>query len=456
MVRAHTWLALLAALAGLVAPARGYHDFSDLLPGDYCSQRGCCDNRLDSCSVPIVGTLCYCDDFCNATSDDCCPDYLSHCRGISVSQPLQRGCYLNNQYYPHGSLIKINCNECKCQASGALPEFLCERHACLVEPDTLVSVNSQQRRLGWSAANHTAFWGRRLDEGISLRLGTLFPHNSVRMMNPVRRMFDASRLPRSFDARSQWRGQLQGVSDQGWCGASWALSMADVVSDRFAIMSEGKELVRLSAQQLLSCSRGQRGCEGGYLDRAWMFLWKYGLVNEECYPYGARGSNLGNCRLPKKVDLHSSCRHAGPRGPHVPERRTPYHTGPAYRISGEKDIMHEIMVSGPVQATMKVYQDFFSYRAGVYQNSHVDDGQRTGYHSVRILGWGEETLDSGELVKYWLAANSWGPLWGEGGYFRIRRGNNECEVEDFVLAAWAHTYDSLQGLYHPRQGNRLY
>ncbi len=34
----------------------------------------------------FIGTLCYCDTFCNRTSNsDCCPDYFTHCEG------LQRG-----------------------------------------------------------------------------------------------------------------------------------------------------------------------------------------------------------------------------------------------------------------------------------------------------------------------------------------------------------------------------
>jgi len=42
-------------------------------------------------------------------------------------------------------------------------------------------------------------------------------------------------------------------------------------------------------------------------------------------------------------------------------------------------------------------------------------------------------------VLFQLGVNSWGEEWGEGGMFRIKRGTNECEVEHFVLAAWAQT-----------------
>lgn len=96
-------------------------------------------------------------------------------------------------------------------------------------------------------------------------------------MNPLRRALDPANLPRSFDARSEWPGMLSGVQDQGWCAASWALSTAAVASDRYAIMSMGRETPHLAAQHLLDCNnRKQHGCSGGHLDRAWYFTRKFG------------------------------------------------------------------------------------------------------------------------------------------------------------------------------------
>lgn len=52
-------------------------------------------------------------------------------------------------------------------------------------------------------------------------------------------------------------------------------------------------------------------------------------------------------------------------------------------------------------AVMKVSRDFFVYKSGVYKCSNVAAGSRTGYHSVRIVGWGEE-YQNGRIVKYWV------------------------------------------------------
>ena len=44
-----------------------------------------------------------------------------------------------------------------------------------------------------------------------------------------------------------------------------------------------------------------------------------------------------------------------------------------------------------------------------------------------IVGYGIE-----KGMKYWLVKNSWGDNWAEGGFFKIRRGTNECGIEKKV------------------------
>lgn len=53
-------------------------------------------------------------------------------------------------------------------------------------------------------------------------------------------------------------------------------------------------------------------------------------------------------------------------------------------------------------ATIKVYHDFFTYSGGIYRHTDLSLSQRTGYHSVRIVGWGEEVTYRG-VEKYWVS-----------------------------------------------------
>lgn len=50
-----------------------------------------------------------------------------------------------------------------------------------------------------------------------------------------------------------------------------------------------------------------------------------------------------------------------------------------------------------IAAMMKVRQDFFYYERGVYSSTGLTDSRDVGYHSVRIIGWGQ---DYGK--KFWV------------------------------------------------------
>ena len=51
-----------------------------------------------------------------------------------------------------------------------------------------------------------------------------------------------------------------------------------------------------------------------------------------------------------------------------------------------------------------------------------------GGHAIKIMGFGTE---NGE--DYWLVANSWNEEWGDHGYFKIKRGTNECQIENPII-----------------------
>ncbi|EYC40314.1 hypothetical protein Y032_0619g724 [Ancylostoma ceylanicum] len=85
----------------------------------------------------------------------------------------------------------------------------------------------------------------------------------------------------------------------------------------------------------------------------------------------------------------------------------------AYFVKNDtKAIMREIMRGGPVHGAYDTYQDFRLYKGGVYEHTA---GARTGGHSIKIIGWGNQRYPNGTVVPYWLIANSWNRDWGEGG-----------------------------------------
>lgn len=69
-----------------------------------------------------------------------------------------------------------------------------------------------------------------------------------------------------------------------------------------------------------------------------------------------------------------------------------------------------------------VYSDFMNYAGGIYQHT---TGYVEGGHAVKMIGWG---VEGG--VEYWICANSWGPKWGEEGFFRIAFG--QCGIDQAV------------------------
>lgn len=134
--------------------------------------------------------------------------------------------------------------------------------------------------------NYTKFWGRTLENGVRYRLGTLFPEKSVENMNEI--FIKQRELPLNFDSRKKWSLELNLASkedgfDQGDCGSSWAFSSTRIAIDRIAIfvgVNNSRRLQSfspLSVQQLLDCNQHkQRGCQGGFLDRAWWYMRKFG------------------------------------------------------------------------------------------------------------------------------------------------------------------------------------
>jgi cathepsin B len=138
-------------------------------------------------------------------------------------------------------------------------------------------------------------------------------------------------------------------------------------------------------------------CNGGWLNNAWNYLTQTGAVKDSCLPYTSGSGHPPACQ--------NSCRNG--------EAFHKYKClpGSVVAATNPEAIKNEIYAHGPMETGFTVYQDFFSYKGGVYR--HVSGGQAGG-HAVKIIGWGLEGAS-----PYWICANSWGGAWGEKGHFRI-------------------------------------
>jgi len=247
---------------------------------------------------------------------------------------------------------------------------------------------------------------------------------------PVIHILGKESLPKKFDSREEWPEcpTIRFIMDQAGCGSCWAVSSAAVMSDRICIHSQGSQHVHVSTQNLLSCCHDcapKGGCNGGWPSRAFSFWNTMGLVtggeygsNEGCQPYLIPPYG----EVTETPECVKTC-----EDPKISYEKDKSFGKISYSIKKDvKQIQKELMKNGPVVTYFTVYEDFNSYKSGVYQ--HVM-GIKLGLHAVRILGWGKE-----EETPYWLVANSWGQNWGVNGTFKILRGEDHCGIESHVVA----------------------
>ena len=245
-------------------------------------------------------------------------------------------------------------------------------------------------------------------------------------------------LPEEYDLRKIFPKceSIQEIRDQANCGSCWAFGAVEAISDRICIYSNQTDQRRISAQNLITCCAScGYGCDGGYPAEAWGYWRGYGLPTgglygdkNTCQPYFLPpcdhhvSGTYGPC--PNIVDT-PECVKDCKNGNNADYKSDLIKGYSAYSVFGEENIKQEIYESGSVEASFSVYEDFLTYKSGVYQ--HIT-GSNLGGHAIKILGWGVENE-----VKYWLCANSWNNEWGDNGFFKILRGNNECGIEEVVF-----------------------
>jgi cathepsin B len=156
-----------------------------------------------------------------------------------------------------------------------------------------------------------------------------------------------------------------------------------------------------------------------------------GLPSDTCYPYTSGQGDSGTCL--------STCKDGSAK------MLTNHKIKSWDYVNGEAAMMNAL-VTGPIAVAFAVYEDFFSYKTGVYVPNKASG--LAGYHAVKMVGYGVTTGPKPQKCapampspppllhsslqsrrRYWIVANSWGLSWGNKGFFQIVRGQDSCGIE---------------------------
>ena len=264
-----------------------------------------------------------------------------------------------------------------------------------------------------------------------MRLGLIKPtHAEGRLVLSTQESPPPTGVPASLDWRNNNGNFVTPVRDQGNCGSCWAFATTAALES--ALLRSGVSAAGLDKSEQVMVSCGTSGvydagsCAGGYINRASDFIRNTGLPAETCYPYTATD---GTCS--------TACYNW--------QASTSRINSWSYLASTTVDgLKNGLNTYGPLVTTMEVYDDFFNYSSGIY--SHVS-GSYQGGHAILLVGYD----DPGQ---YFIVKNSWGPYWGEAGYFRIAytEVNSVVNFGDYTIA---YSPAASFGRHHPADRHQL-
>lgn len=214
--------------------------------------------------------------------------------------------------------------------------------------------------------------------------------------------------PAAYDLRNVGGNNfITSIKDQGACGTCVGFGTCAAIEGSIRVALNNPTLaVDLSEAHLFFCLGQADGttCNSGWMtDRALAACQATGVADNACYPYTAAD-----------LDCTGRCSDWASRVTKV----TGWHT-----VTSTAMMKDWISTRGPLTACFLVYDDFFSYRTGVYR--HVS-GALAGGHCVAIVGYDD-------AQGCWICKNSWGTGWGESGFFRIAYG--QCSIETWQVCA---------------------
>ncbi|KAK4329117.1 hypothetical protein Pmani_000528 [Petrolisthes manimaculis] len=235
--------------------------------------------------------------------------------------------------------------------------------------------------------------------------------------NFISRVRSAS-LPESWDWRKvSGSNYVSPVRNQASCGSCYAFASMAGLESRIRILTNNTMQPVFSPQDVVGCSQLSQGCDGGF---PFLIAGRYaqdkGVVLEECSPYEGHDDS---CSTRASCTRHYTAYYR--------------YVGGYFGACNEEKMKVALVEGGPLMVGLEVYNDFLHYKTGVYHHTTLTDSfnpLELTNHAVLVVGYG---TDDNTKEDYWLVKNSWGEDWGENGYFRIRRGVDECAIESMAV-----------------------
>lgn len=202
----------------------------------------------------------------------------------------------------------------------------------------------------------------------------------------------------------------QRIPDQGACGSCWAIAASTTLQGHFEIHS-GKSRT-FAVQEMVSCipnpqeCGGQGGCRGATIELAMDWVFKNGCSQEHETPYQARD---GIC---SKTTVFS----------HLDSPRNADGSNSLGMVGWEKlkenayEPLMLAMQDGPVGVSVSA-GGWHTYGQGIFDDCWKDT---VIDHAVVMTAYGATNG-----IKYWKIQNSWGLDWGEQGYMRLLRRDDD-------------------------------
>jgi len=303
------------------------------------------------------------------------------------------------------------------------------------------SVHIDRPHTNWVAGVNEKFEGASLKE-LKAIMGTIVdPDWTIHL--PVKHSFAVSdaTLPENFDSRTNWpecADVINHIRDQSNCGSCWAHGTTEALNDRACIASKGQITELYSVADTTGCCNflhcQSMGCSGGQVGSPWKWFENTGVVSggdfgdgKLCFDYTmekcahhVESTVLKDCEAVDQVQ--PKCKSTCQTNSSIDYASDKNHASSSYGfgVTGTVEkIKQDIYQYGTVTAAFTVYEDFPTYKSGVYRH---ESGKALGGHAIKLIGWGTENGDD-----YWLAVNSWNNTWGDKGTFKILQG--DCGID---------------------------